>query len=485
MRRLKTVRRPPIYPKTPGHLPCSSLTHPLPLSSRRPSVSFGGFGIKVTIADSGAGLTLSDVQDNLRTSPQVSGAVTESSTSAKASSYSLAQTATSAAPILEGTTSLWVGDGGGAIEDAVGNRPTGSGAAAAAQTATSVRGTIGNTFQFTVDKAAPTLESAKTGGKLDTDPTSATVDQIIADAKAKKAITVTLDLGSGAAPIDADTVSPADFEVTLNSAVMIVDVIVGKVVGQKQLILLRLEEELPTSARPTVKLPGTLSDKASNTQSNITLSDDKVVDALAPVVTGSITGEVSSNPAARDQVTVTAISTESGTIAGTASYLAVGSDGTLMEDLTGASKAGASTKALSFTSTGTGTWTATIKVNTITGVGESSGLVNVQITVTDDSGNAGTAGLADPEGKVNKKGAIDKNALVFELDNKLNNGVSAADRYSPSAPRVRPARRVSARRTASTRSSPSSSPAKPLSTASSWTPAGPPSPQSKWIPTRT
>ena len=50
MRRLKTVRRPPIYPKTPGHLPCSSLTHPLPLSSRRPSVSFGGFGLKKQIA---------------------------------------------------------------------------------------------------------------------------------------------------------------------------------------------------------------------------------------------------------------------------------------------------------------------------------------------------------------------------------------------------------------------------------------------------
>ena len=47
MRRLKTVRRPPIYPKTPGHLPCSSLTHPLPLSSRRPSVSFGGFGLSL------------------------------------------------------------------------------------------------------------------------------------------------------------------------------------------------------------------------------------------------------------------------------------------------------------------------------------------------------------------------------------------------------------------------------------------------------
>ena len=53
MRRLKTVRRPPIYPnypKSPGHLPCSSLTHPLPLPSRRPSVSFGGFGFRPNIS---------------------------------------------------------------------------------------------------------------------------------------------------------------------------------------------------------------------------------------------------------------------------------------------------------------------------------------------------------------------------------------------------------------------------------------------------
>ena len=49
MRRLKTGRRPPIYPKTPGHLPCSSLTHPLPLPSRRPSVSFGGFGLRLPL----------------------------------------------------------------------------------------------------------------------------------------------------------------------------------------------------------------------------------------------------------------------------------------------------------------------------------------------------------------------------------------------------------------------------------------------------
>ena len=45
---MKTVRRPP-YPKwNPGYFPCSSLT-PLPLSSRRPSVSFGGFGLTLVL----------------------------------------------------------------------------------------------------------------------------------------------------------------------------------------------------------------------------------------------------------------------------------------------------------------------------------------------------------------------------------------------------------------------------------------------------
>ena len=47
---MKTVRRPP-YPKwNPGYFPCSSLT-PLPLSSRRPSVSFGGFGLTLRAFD--------------------------------------------------------------------------------------------------------------------------------------------------------------------------------------------------------------------------------------------------------------------------------------------------------------------------------------------------------------------------------------------------------------------------------------------------
>ena len=68
MRPLKTGRRPPIYPKTPGHLPCSSLTHPLPLPSRRPSVSFGGFGLSTNFLSGEIPAELGSLSDLIRLS---------------------------------------------------------------------------------------------------------------------------------------------------------------------------------------------------------------------------------------------------------------------------------------------------------------------------------------------------------------------------------------------------------------------------------
>ena len=162
--------------------------------------------LQVTINDSGAGLKLTDVAGNLRTNPQVSGTIVASSTLASSAEYSLSETA---APIPEGATSMWVGNNNGVLKDAVGNAPSGSGATQGTD-ATLTRGTRGNTFQFTVDKAPPTLSRAITGGKLDTDPTSDTVNQIIADSTAKDAISVELDLGVGGAPVNADSVSHAD-----------------------------------------------------------------------------------------------------------------------------------------------------------------------------------------------------------------------------------------------------------------------------------
>ena len=67
---MKTVRRPP-YPKwNPGYFPCSSLTT-LPLSSRRPSVSFGGFGftgseLELNYETSAFGGVRVEVQDESR-----------------------------------------------------------------------------------------------------------------------------------------------------------------------------------------------------------------------------------------------------------------------------------------------------------------------------------------------------------------------------------------------------------------------------------
>ena len=386
--------------------------------------------LQITINDGGAGLKLTDVTNALRTSPQVSGNIVASSTLASTNEYSLSQTAQTAAPIPEGKTTVWAGDpNNDRIKDAVGNEPKGSGAAPTDSSAT--RGTRANPFAFTVDKAAPTLLSARTGGKVETDPTSARVNEIVADDKAKDAITVLLDLGIGGAPVDADSVSPADFEVTTNPTLTVIDVIVGATLSgdaTKQNILLRLEQELATDAKPVVKLVGTLSDQAANDQTNVTLSDQKVVDALRPVLTASIAGDSSSNPVSRDQVIISVSSTEAGTITGTARYVAGSGDQTLGEDTgPGAVACGRTVcgKTLSFTSIGTNEWTSTVKINTITSVAVASGLVNVRLTVTDDSGNAGTAGLGDPDGTTKRATAvIDSKSLVFEFDNKLNNGVS-------------------------------------------------------------
>ena len=50
-KRLQTARQPPVYPNSsPDHRACNSLT-PLPLSSRRPSLSIGGFGLNRLIQD--------------------------------------------------------------------------------------------------------------------------------------------------------------------------------------------------------------------------------------------------------------------------------------------------------------------------------------------------------------------------------------------------------------------------------------------------
>ncbi len=188
--------------------------------------------LQVTINDAGAGLRLADVSGNLRTNPLVFGNVVTSSVLASAPQYSLSLTPTAASPIREGITRIWVGNtqANGIIRDELGNEPRGSGAVLGADTFNGTRGTSGNPFQFSVDKAAPTLTRAITGGRLDTDPTSGTANQIISDSTARNAITVELDLGIGGAPVDEALVSLTDFQVTADGvAFPVAGVIVGSV----------------------------------------------------------------------------------------------------------------------------------------------------------------------------------------------------------------------------------------------------------------
>ena len=381
--------------------------------------------LSLTVADSGAGLTLAAIRDGIRTLPAVSGEIVETTTPTSAASYTLTQTPTAAAPIPEGLTLMWAGaPGTSVIRDAVGNQPVGSGVALVADPtarALNTRGTRANPFHFTVDPAAPTLASARTGGKLDTNPTSATLGQIIADSTARNAITVTLDLGIGGAPVDPDTIQTGDFTVTGDSvAFTVIAVIIGTQVGTTQNLLLVLSSDLPTGALPIVKLVGELKDKAGNSQSNVTIPQNQVVDDLAPVITVTMTGDASSRPISNKEVVIGVTSSEPVTIAGTARYLVISGDNTLQDDPTTA------TAALAFTSTGTNTWEATVLINSILPIltFRNSGLVNVQVIVADDAGNVGIAGLADPDGTIQRAVAvISAGALVFEFDNRLNDGV--------------------------------------------------------------
>ena len=389
--------------------------------------------LQLTITDAGAGLRLQDVVGNLRTNPQVSGAIVVSSSLASAPQYSLSQTAAAAAPIPEGITLVWVGDTStnGIIRDALGNEPRGSGAVLRSNTTTGTRGTNANPFEFSVDKAAPTLTSARTGGRLVIDPTSFLLNQIIPDSTARNAITVELDLGIGGAPVDEASVSAEDFQVTADGIAFPVSrVIVGKVPATTpttQKLLLVLTNELPTGAIPEIKLVGLISDLAGNDQANVTIPPNNVFDGLAPVVTATITGDAHSRPISRDEVVITVNASEPGTITGTARYVAASDDNTLGEDgAPGTSACGRIVcgRTLSFSSTGTNMWESVVRIDSITSVVEASGLVNVRVTVTDAAGNAGTAGLADPDGTSLPGGQIESNALVFEFDNRLNDGVS-------------------------------------------------------------
>jgi hypothetical protein len=253
--------------------------------------------------------------------------------------------------------------------------------------------------------------------------TNATLGNVIDLATATSVVQVTITPGTGTADLDSATVDAADFTVvgsTVSSAT------VDKA-GTK--ILLSLAVALDTSGKPKLELPGTVKDLAGNTMAVLTsTSAITAVDGLAPVITGpdgaaavTLTGTAASQTISNGDVVIAFGSGEAAatTPVVTGTYLGV---------------VGANLGASAFvatptvTSTGTNAWSATIKITTATST-SAAGLVNVRITLTDAAGNVATAGLADPDSTTALTSLVptmSAGALVFEFDNRLNEGVSAA-----------------------------------------------------------
>ena len=405
--------------------------------------SFAGSAVtlEADVTDAGAGITSTDLSLTPPTAVTLATAVKSTITDG----FRISRTVPTGGTIPEALHKWNI-----VVKDSVGNKPADVDTRTAAETTAkvanpAVHGTVGNLFAFTVDANPPTIDRAETGGKLETDPTKSDAEEIVPDRTATNAVTVFLDLGLGGAPVDADTVQPSDFEVNTNPDIPVVQTIVGK---NGKRILLLLETAMDSGARPTVKLVGAINDKAANATVIVTVPADKVIDRLAPTVTATISGELASTPASKNEIVITITSTESGTISGTATYLMASGDrqrvnadgdGTLAEN----PERGLNEK-LTFTSTGVNIWESKVTIRDIMGSTlDSSGAVNVQIEVADGGGNTGDVGLPDPEfelaSDIKTAGVLHAKALVFEFDNLLNGGEKRAEKIFVLSPNTKTA----------------------------------------------
>jgi len=249
------------------------------------------------------------------------------------------------------------------------------------------------------------------------------LNKLINKNTARASISIEFTLGTGGSKIDGDTVDAADFTVA-DATISTAEVDAG---GNK--ILLSLSADQATDAKPKWELSGEVKDKAGNTLATVTGTGAiTAVDGLAPVITTpTIVGTAGS--ASNDSVTIDFSVGEASatTPVVTATYLKANNDTTLEED-------GTKTKSLSVSTTGVNTWQATVDIDDITGA-STAGLVNVRISLTDAAGNSATAGKTDPDGTTAaNKGVLVSGALVFEFDNRLNEGVSAATKIFTVSP---------------------------------------------------
>jgi len=163
---------------------------------------------------------------------------------------------------------------------------------------------VKNPFVVTVDILRPRLLNATTGvsAVVDTTTGSATLGKYIDDVstlgKAKTGVRVVFDPGAGLAPLDATSVSVADFRVGAAEPLSLI--------VQDNTVYLTVSE-MGTDAKPLVDMVGTVSDKAGNALTTAADAVDRqftALDGLKPVITVTVTGGAASDPVAKDKLTI-------------------------------------------------------------------------------------------------------------------------------------------------------------------------------------
>lgn len=268
---------------------------------------------------------------------------------------------------------------------------------------------------------------------------NASLGNVIALATGTSQVNLTFAPGTGAGDLDPATVDTSDFTVT-GSTISSIEV---DKAGTS--ILITLDAALDTAAKPLIDLTGTVDDTAGN--SIVLFTGKTPADGLSPVIgTPTLTGTGASGQAVSNGSLTIAFS--SGEAAATTPTVT----GTYLNAVSGGNlTATGSVATPTVTSTGTNAWEAIIKTTTATGTSK-AGLVNVRISLTDAAGNTATAGIADPDSTTalsSSKPVYSTGALVFEFDNRLNEGINTATSIFTISPDTAPTTDVFSSDTAS------------------------------------
>jgi len=309
------------------------------------------------------------------------------------SATATASSASGDAAAVTGTLNVILGAGTTAWNVSVADRAGNAG------TLDSDSATTGNqNYSFIIDGTAPVLASASTGLGLDADAAETTnssgVKVVLTEADNLDTATV------AAADFTVDGVVPASATVKAGSGTEAVYLVMGSA--------------LASDSKPTVKVVGTVNDRAGNTTA---IAQVTATDGMKPGLTVSVTGDATDRAAAKSAITVRVVSDEALAAAPTVTAKLLSYDGTSVTE----SSTTGPTISIVPVSGATNTWDASF-------TSSAEGLYNIRVAGTDKASPANTT----TSGQGASGAAITlASATLLEIDDEFNNGANPTFTLNP------------------------------------------------------